>query len=59
MADAFVFAHAPMDTAVELTRRFAHCSAGMALDFLDAGTEAAHVARFRPVMRPDRYGPPN
>jgi hypothetical protein len=40
MADSFVFAHAPTDTAVELTRRFAHCSAGMALDVLDAGTEA-------------------
>jgi hypothetical protein len=59
MADAFVFAHAATDTAVDLTRRFAHCSAGMTLDFLDAGTEAVHVARFRPVMRPDRYAPPN
>jgi hypothetical protein len=59
MADSFVFAHEATDIAVEITGRFAHCSAGMTLDFLDAGTEALHVARFRPVLRPDRYAPPN
>lgn len=59
MADSLVFAPEAADVAVEMTRRYAHCSAGMELDFLDAGSEALHVARFRPVMRPDRYGPPN
>jgi len=60
MADSLVFAPAASELAVETTRRYAHCSAGMTLDFLDAGSEALHVARFRPVRRPDRYSaPPN
>lgn len=60
MADSLVFAPAALELAVETTRRYGHCSAGMSLDFLDAGSEALHVARFRPVMRADRYNvPPN
>lgn len=59
MADSFVFAPELSEFAVELTRRYGHCSAGMSLDFLDAGSEALHLARFRPVMTPDRYAPPN
>jgi hypothetical protein len=60
MADSLVFASEPSQLAVETTRRYSHCLAGMALDFLDAGNEAVHLARFRPVMRPDRYDvPPN
>lgn len=59
MADSLVFAPEPSEFAVELTRRYGHCSAGMSLEFLDAGSEALHLARFRPVMRPDRYAPPN
>lgn len=59
MADSFVFAPEKSELAVELTRRYGHCWAGMALDFLCAGSEALHLARFRPVMRPDRYAPPN
>lgn len=59
MADSLVFAPEASELAVETTHRYGHCSAGMALDFLDAGSEALHVARFRPVMRPDRYAPPN
>ena len=58
MADSLVFAPKESELAVETTRRYGHCSAGMALDFLDAGSEALHVARFRPVMRPDRYNAP-
>ena len=27
------------------------------LDCIDTGTESAHVTRFRPVMKPDRYAP--
>lgn len=60
MADSLVFAPEASPWAVETTARYSHCSAGMALDFLDAGTEALHLARFRPIMRPDRYdGPQN
>lgn len=60
MADSLVFAPEESQFAVETTRRYSHCSAGMALDFLDAGSEVLHLARFRPVMRPDRYNaPPN
>jgi len=60
MADSLVFAPEASQLAVETTRRYSHCSAGMALDFIDAGSEALHLARFRPVMRPDRYeAPPN
>ncbi len=55
MADSLVFAPEASQWAVETTRRYSHCSAGMALDFLDAGSEGLHLARFRPVMRPDRY----
>jgi hypothetical protein len=57
MADTFVFARDASELAVETTRRYAHCSAGMMLDILDTGHEALHIGRFRPVMRPDRYPP--
>jgi len=61
MADSLVFAPEASESAVETVARYAHCGAGIALDFLDAGTDAVHLARFRPVMRADRYsnGPPN
>jgi hypothetical protein len=55
MADSLVFAPEASKWAVETVARYSHCSAGIALDFLDAGTEALHLARLRPVMRPDRY----
>jgi hypothetical protein len=58
MADSIVFAPETSQLAVETTRRYSHCFAGMALDFLDPGSEAVHLARFRPVMRPDRYDAP-
>ncbi len=61
MADSLVFAPEASKWAVETVARYSHCSAGIALDFLDAGTQALHLARLRPVTRPDRYpnGPPN
>jgi hypothetical protein len=55
MADSLVFAPEASHWAVETTARYSHCSAGIVLDFHDAGGEALHLARFRPIMRPDRY----
>ncbi len=60
MADSLVFASEPSQWPVETVARYSHCSAGMALDLLDAGDELFHLARFRPVMRQDCYdGPPS
>ncbi|MFQ5961837.1 MAG: DUF4238 domain-containing protein [Candidatus Methylomirabilales bacterium] len=59
MADSLVFAPEPSDWGVETAARYRHCSAGMVLDFLDAGSEALHLARFRPIMQQDRYEGPN
>jgi hypothetical protein len=55
MADSFVFAPAASQWALEATARYNHCSAGFELDLLDGGSDFLHLARFRPVMRPDRY----
>jgi len=54
MADALVFAPDASESAIETTRRYAHCSAGMVLDVLDTGHESLHIGRFRSVMRADR-----
>jgi hypothetical protein len=59
MADALVFAPDASGSAIETTRRYAHCTAGMVLDVLDTGHESLHVGRFRPVMRPDCYPSPS
>jgi hypothetical protein len=61
MADSLVFAPEECRWAVETVARYGHCSAGVDLDFFDAGEKALHLARFRPVMPPGCYpnGPPN
>jgi len=58
MADSLVFAPEASQWAVETTARYGHCSAGMVLDFLDAGGKALHLARLRPIMQSDRYDRP-
>jgi hypothetical protein len=58
MADSFVFAPEASQSAIETAARFSHCSAGVELDVLDGGGEFLHLARFRPVMRPDLYNAP-
>lgn len=58
MAEALVFAPDASESAIETTRRYGHCSAGMVLDVLDTGHEALHLGRFRPVMRADSYPAP-
>jgi hypothetical protein len=60
MADSLVFAPEASQWAVETTASYGHCSAGVELDVLDAEGGTLHLARFRPVMRLDRYDqPPN
>lgn len=61
MADSLVFAPEECRWAVETVARYGHCSAGIDLDFSDAGEKALHLARFTPVMHPGRYPnrPPN
>jgi hypothetical protein len=58
MANSLVFAPELSQWAVETTSRQRHCFAGIDLDVLDAGSGVAHLGRFRPVMRPDRYKAP-
>jgi len=56
MASSLVFAPEPSQVAIETTTRHSHCSAGVDLDVLEGSGKTLHLARFRPVMRPDRYG---
>jgi hypothetical protein len=58
MADSLVFAPDASERAIEATRRYSHCSAGIVQDMLDTGHETLHLARFRPVMRSDCYESP-
>ena len=55
MADSLVFAPERSEWAVETTARYRQCSAGTRFDLLETDSGAFHLARFRPVMRADRY----
>ncbi len=57
MAESLLFAPEASDWAVELVRKYRHCSAGIVLSVLDASHEAFHLSRFRPVMAPGQYEP--
>ncbi|MEW5913308.1 MAG: DUF4238 domain-containing protein [Thermodesulfobacteriota bacterium] len=55
MADSLIFASESNEATNALVARYAHCSANHEVEVLNRGKGYLHVARFRPVMAPNRY----